>query len=154
MEKPTREDAWKLLTEFTNSESLIAHALAVEGVMRYLARKAGEDEEVWGVIGLIHDMDYEKYPDQHCIKVRELMSERGWPEEYIRAVQSHGWGICTDVKPESRLEKNRYRPGMPLQERYGHESQIGKEKVEDHGLFRRGGPLHHRKGSGNAFSGA
>jgi putative nucleotidyltransferase with HDIG domain len=108
MEKPTREDAWKLLTEFTNSESLIAHALAVEGVMRYLARKAGEDEEVWGVIGLIHDMDYEKYPDQHCIKVRELMSERGWPEEYIRAVQSHGWGICTDVKPESRLEKSLY----------------------------------------------
>lgn len=104
MDKPTREDAWKFLTEFTESENLLKHALSVEGVMRHLARKAGEDEEVWGVVGLIHDADYEKYPDQHCVKVRELMEARGWPEEYIRAVESHGWGICSSVKPESKME--------------------------------------------------
>ncbi len=104
MDKPTREDAWKFLTEFTESENLLKHALSVEGVMRHLARKAGEDEDVWGVVGLIHDADYEKYPDQHCVKVRELMEARGWPEEYIRAVESHGWGICSNVKPESKME--------------------------------------------------
>lgn len=104
MEKPTREDAWRFLTEFTESENLLKHALAVEAVMRYLARKEGEDEEVWGVVGLIHDADYERYPEQHCVKVRELMEERGWPELYIRAVQSHGWGICTDIEPVSRME--------------------------------------------------
>jgi putative nucleotidyltransferase with HDIG domain len=104
MDKPTREDAWKFLTEFTESENLLKHALSVEGVMRHLARKAGEDEDVWGVVGLVHDADYEKYPDQHCVKVRELMEARDWPEEYIRAVESHGWGICSSVKPESKME--------------------------------------------------
>ncbi len=104
MDKPTREDAWKFLSEFTESENLLKDALAVEGVMRHLARKEGEDEDVWGIVGLVHDADYEKYPDQHCVKVRELMEARDWPEEYIRAVESHGWGICSSVKPESRME--------------------------------------------------
>lgn len=102
---PTREEAFSLLKKYNQSESLIKHALAVEGVMRYFARKRGEDEDKWGTIGLIHDLDYEKFPDQHCRKTEEILRENNWPEEYIRAVVSHGWGICSDVKPESELEK-------------------------------------------------
>jgi len=102
---PTRKEAWKLFRQYNESESLIKHALAVEGVMRYMARKYGEDEEKWGIIGLVHDLDYEKYPDQHCQKTEEILRENHWPEEYIRAVLSHGWGIVTDVKPESLMEK-------------------------------------------------
>jgi len=105
---PTREDAFKLLTEFNQNERLIKHALAVEGVMRLFARKRGDNEERWGVIGLIHDLDYEKYPQQHCRKTEEILKERGWPADYIRAVVSHGWGLCTDVEPQSELEKTLY----------------------------------------------
>ena len=105
---PTREETFSLLREYNSNESLIKHALAVEAVMRYSARKHGEDEEKWGVIGLIHDLDYEKYPDQHCVKTEEILRERGWPEEYIRAVVSHAWGIRVDVEPESLLEKTLY----------------------------------------------
>jgi len=101
---PTREEALNLLKQYNKNESLIKHALAVEGVMRYMARKRSEDEEKWGVIGLIHDLDYEQFPDQHCKKTEEILRENDWPEEYIRAVVSHGWGICTDVKPESEME--------------------------------------------------
>jgi putative nucleotidyltransferase with HDIG domain len=106
--KPTRDDAWALLTEFNQNDSLIKHALCVEGVMRYVARKRGEDEEKWGVIGLVHDLDYERFPDQHCKKTREILTERGWPEDYIRAIVSHGWGICSDVEPKSDMEKILY----------------------------------------------
>jgi putative nucleotidyltransferase with HDIG domain len=102
---PTREIALALLKEFNQSESLIKHALAVEAVMRRFARQRGQDEEKWGIVGLVHDLDYEKFPDQHCRKTEEILRERRWPEEYIRAVVSHGWGICSDVKPESEMEK-------------------------------------------------
>ena len=102
---PSREDALALFMKYNTSEALINHAKAVEGVMRYMARKNGEDEEKWGVIGLVHDLDYGMYPEEHCSKVRELLSENNWPEEYIRAVVSHGWGICSDVEPESLMEK-------------------------------------------------
>jgi len=105
---PTREDAYRLLTRYNESESLIKHALAVEGVMRYMAKKRGADEEKWGIVGLVHDLDYEKFPDQHCTKTEEILRENQWPEEYIRAVISHGWGICSDVKPESEMEKVLY----------------------------------------------
>ena len=105
---PTREEALALLKQYNKNESLIKHALAVEGVMRYMARKRGGDEEKWGIIGLIHDLDYEQFPDQHCKKTEEILRENNWPEEYIRAVISHGWGICTDVKPESDMEKVLY----------------------------------------------
>jgi len=101
---PSREQAYELLARYNQNDGLIKHALAVEGVMRYMARKHGEDEEKWGVIGLVHDLDYEKYPDQHCQKTEEILRESNWPEEYIRAVISHGWSICTDVKPETNLE--------------------------------------------------
>jgi predicted hydrolase (HD superfamily) len=105
---PTREDALQLLKEYNQDDSLIKHGLAVEGVMRYIARKEGEDEDKWGIIGLVHDLDYEKYPEQHCSKSREILKEKNWPDDYIRAVVSHGWGICSDVKPETRLEKTLY----------------------------------------------
>jgi putative nucleotidyltransferase with HDIG domain len=105
---PTRDEALALLKKYNRSESLIKHALAVEGVMRYMARKRGKDEEKWGVIGLIHDLDYEQFPDQHCKKTEEILRENDWPEDYIRAVISHGWGICVDVKPESEMEKVLY----------------------------------------------
>jgi putative nucleotidyltransferase with HDIG domain len=105
---PTREEALAILRQYNKNESLIKHAMAVEGVMRYIARKRGEDEEKWGVIGLIHDLDYEQFPDQHCKKTEEILKENDWPEEYIRAAVSHGWGICTDVKPESDMEKVLY----------------------------------------------
>ena len=106
--RPTREEGWRLLAEFVPSDNLRRHALAVEAVMRHMARKRGEDEEMWGVIGLVHDIDYERYPEEHCARAPEILRGRGWPEEYIRAVVSHGWGICSDVEPVTDLEKTLY----------------------------------------------
>jgi predicted hydrolase (HD superfamily) len=106
--RPTREEALDLLHRYNETDSLRKHAYAVEGVMRYVARKRGEDVDKWGVIGLIHDLDYEKFPGEHCLKTGEILREQGWPEEYIRAAVSHGWGICSDVKPETDLEKFLY----------------------------------------------
>lgn len=105
---PTREQAYDLLKKYNKSEGLIKHALAVEGVMRYFARQRGEDEEKWGIIGLVHDLDYEQFPEEHCRKTEEILKEHAWPLEYIRAVVSHGWGICTDVEPKTDLEKVLY----------------------------------------------
>ncbi len=105
---PTREEAFALLKKYNQSQSLITHALSVEAVMRHFAEKYDEDPDKWGLIGLVHDIDYEMYPDSHCQKAREILEENQFPEEYVRAVLSHGWGICTDVKPESLLEKVLY----------------------------------------------
>lgn len=105
---PTYDEAFSLLKEFNHSESLLKHAYSVEGVMRYIARKMGEDEEKWGIVGLVHDLDYERFPEQHCKKAREILAGRGWPEEYIRAVVSHGWDICSDVEPQTTMEKTLY----------------------------------------------
>ena len=105
---PTYDEALSVLKEFNQSESLLKHAYSVEGVMRYMAQKLGEDEEKWGIIGLMHDLDYERFPKQHCSKSREILEERDWPEEYIRAIVSHGWGICSDVEPQTNLEKTLY----------------------------------------------
>ena len=106
--KPTRESAFVLFKKYNKSESLLKHALSVESVMRYMAKKHGDDEEKWGIVGLIHDLDYEMYPDQHCIMTEKILKENNWPEEYIRAVLSHGWGLATDIKPVSLLEKTIY----------------------------------------------
>jgi putative nucleotidyltransferase with HDIG domain len=103
--RPNREKAAALLRQYNQNEALIHHALAVEAVMRYLARKKGEDEELWGIVGLIHDLDYEKFPREHCHKTKTILEEDGWPEEMIRAAVSHGWGLCTDVEPVTVLEK-------------------------------------------------
>jgi len=103
-----REDAWQLLTEFTKSESLIHHALAVEAGMRGYARKFGEDEEKWGLLGLIHDFDYERFPTvpQHATEGPRILRERGWPEEIAHAVQSHA--NYTGISRESPMEKALY----------------------------------------------
>ena len=76
--------------------------------MRYFAEKSGENKELWGIVGLLHDVDYERYPDEHCRKGAEILRENGYPEEVVRAMMSHGWGICTDVEPLSQMEKTLY----------------------------------------------
>ena len=101
----SRNEAWELLTEYTKTPALQKHALAVEAVMSHFARINGEDETAWGVTGLLHDLDYEKYPEEHCSKAAEIMKERGIDDFYIHAVCSHGYGICSEVKPESKMEK-------------------------------------------------
>jgi putative nucleotidyltransferase with HDIG domain len=105
---PTRQEALELLHQYNETESLRKHAYAVEAVMRYMARKRGQDEEKWGIIGLIHDLDYEKFPDQHCTQTAVILREKGWPEEVIRAAISHGWGRCADVEPQTEVEKALY----------------------------------------------
>lgn len=106
--KMSREEAWEFLTEYTKTPALRKHALAVEAVMAHFARLNGEDEEIWGVAGLLHDLDYEKYPEEHCKKAEEIMCEYGVDETYIRAMNCHAYGICTDTKPESQMEKVLY----------------------------------------------
>jgi putative nucleotidyltransferase with HDIG domain len=103
---PTRSDAFELLKEYNTNPSLIRHALAVEAVMTHFAELSGVvDIEKWAVIGLIHDVDYERYPESHCKQARMILTEHNWPDEYIRAVESHGWSICTDVEPREDMEK-------------------------------------------------
>ncbi|ABR49242.1 metal dependent phosphohydrolase [Alkaliphilus metalliredigens QYMF] len=104
----TREDAYELLTKYNKNEALITHALAVEATMRYFARKNNEDEEYWGSVGLIHDIDYELYPDEHCHKSKEILEKEGVDEDIIHAVISHGWNICMDVEPIRKMEKVLY----------------------------------------------
>ena len=105
---PTREEAWNILNEYNEDAHLINHALAVEGVMRHFATIYNENPEKWGIAGLLHDLDYEKYPDEHCKKVVEIMREKNLDEDLIRSVVSHGYGLVCDVKPESNLEKVLY----------------------------------------------
>ena len=102
---PTREDAYSLLLIYTESDHLIKHALAVEASMAHFAELYGEDVEKWGVIGLIHDLDFDKWPDQHCDMTKKILEEENWPDDYIRAVMSHGYGIRTDVEPKENVEK-------------------------------------------------
>ena len=103
--QPSRSEAFTLLCQYNKQENLIRHGLAVEAVMRYFAAECGEDIEKWGVIGLCHDLDYEQFPDQHCVMTRKILEAQNWPEAYIRAIVSHGWGICSDVEPLERMEK-------------------------------------------------
>ncbi len=102
---PAREEALALLKRYTKTESLINHALCVEATLRRFARRFSEDEERWGVIGLVHDLDWEMYPEEHCTRTREILTKEGWPERDIRAVMSHAWGMFTDVEPQERMEK-------------------------------------------------
>jgi putative nucleotidyltransferase with HDIG domain len=106
--KPTRSDAENLWRKYNTDEALWKHALSVEAAMRHFAEKFGEDADLWGIIGLVHDIDYEMYPNEHCVKARSILEEALWPEEYIRAVQSHGFELCIDVEPITSLEKTLY----------------------------------------------
>ena len=101
----TREDAYTLLTKYTQTPALIAHALSVEAVMRYYAEMRGEDPLFWGNVGLLHDIDYERWPEEHLSVAPRLLAEGGCDEATIHAVCSHGWSICSDVKPEHPMEK-------------------------------------------------
>ncbi len=105
---PNREETMALLKKYNQDEALIKHALAVEAVMVHFAKKFDEDVDKWQVIGLIHDLDYEQYPDQHCQKTKEILEQENWPQDYIRAVLSHGYKICTDVEPVEKMEKVLY----------------------------------------------
>mgnify|MGYP000855193487 FL=1 len=106
---PTREEAYELLKRYNKSESLIHHALAVEAVMLHFAEIfEEEDKEKWGIIGLVHDLDYEMYPEKHCKMTEEILRNENWPEDYIRAIISHGWKMCTDIEPTETMEKVLY----------------------------------------------
>lgn len=104
----TRESALQILNENIKGESLLRHSITVEAVMRHFAKLYGADEEEWGVIGLLHDIDFEKYPEQHCHKTREILTPYGIPDNIIRAIESHGYKIVNDVKPETDAEKVLY----------------------------------------------
>lgn len=104
----TRDECYALLTKYNQSESLLHHALHVEGVMRYFAAQYGDDADFWGCVGLLHDLDYEQYPEQHCAKSEEILVAEGFEPDFVRAVVSHGWGICSDVEPQSDCEKVLY----------------------------------------------
>ncbi len=104
----TRDEAWALLTEYNQDPFHLEHAEIVEGTMRYFAKELGYDEDFWGIVGLLHDLDFEKYPEQHCIKEQEIMRERGIDEAIIHATASHGYGLAVDIKPEHEMEKVLY----------------------------------------------
>jgi putative nucleotidyltransferase with HDIG domain len=103
-----RDTAFELLKKYNKEEFHIRHALTVEGVMRYFAKELGYDEDFWGIAGLLHDIDFELYPEEHCIKAPELLREAGVPEDIIHAVVSHGYALTVDVKPEHEMEKVLY----------------------------------------------
>lgn len=106
----TRDAAWALLNEYNKDHFHLKHAVVLEGVMKYYARELGyaDEEEFWGLVGLLHDLDFEQYPNEHCIKSQEIMKERGLDERIIRATASHGYGITVDIKPEHEMEKVLY----------------------------------------------
>lgn len=103
----THEQAYELLKQYNKDPFHLRHARTVEGVMRYFARELGygEDEDFWGIVGLLHDLDFEMYPEEHCVKSRELMRQAGLEEEVIHATASHGYGLVSDIQPEHEMEK-------------------------------------------------
>ena len=106
---PTREEALELFKKYNKTDSLLKHALAVEATMKHFAELLGaEDVKKWSVIGLIHDLDFEMYPEKHCTMTKQILEENNWPEEYIRTILSHGWGGCTDVEPVETIDKVLY----------------------------------------------
>ena len=108
--KITREQAWDLLTEFNQDHFHLKHAVTVEGVMRYFSKELGysDEEDFWGIVGLLHDLDFEQFPAQHCIKEQKIMHERGLDESLIHATASHGYALTVDIKPEHEMEKVLY----------------------------------------------
>ena len=103
----TREQAWDLLTKYNEEPFHLRHAITVEHVMGWFADKLGygDEKEFWSIVGLLHDLDFEQYPDQHCIKSQEIMRARGVDEAIIHATASHGYGITVDIQPEHQMEK-------------------------------------------------
>ncbi len=107
---PTGVEAWELLCEFNKDEFHLKHARVVEGVMRYFARELGygKEEEFWGIVGLLHDLDFEIYPNQHCIMSQKILQERGIDERINHATASHGYALTVDIVPEHEMEKVLY----------------------------------------------
>ena len=103
----TRQQAWDLLTQYNKEPFHLRHAITVEHVMGWFARELGygDEAEHWSVVGLLHDLDFEQWPEEHCVKCRELMRQAGVDEDTIRSVACHGWGICSELKPEHEMEK-------------------------------------------------
>ena len=103
----TRAQAWDLLTQYNKEPFHLRHAITVEHVMGWFARELGygDEAEHWSVVGLLHDLDFEQWPEEHCVKCRELMRQAGVDEDTIRSVACHGWGICSELKPEHEMEK-------------------------------------------------
>ena len=110
MNNITRNEAFELLKEYNKDSFHIRHALTVEGVMKYFAEKLGyeNEKEFWGIVGLLHDLDFEQYPNEHCIKSQEIMKEKGIDEKIIHATASHGYNLTVDIKPEHEMEKVLY----------------------------------------------
>lgn len=106
----TRERAWEMLTRYNKDEFHLRHAETVEKTMRYFARELGfgGEEDYWGIVGLLHDIDFEKWPSEHCVRSQALLKELGVDDSINRAVASHGYAICTDIKPEHLMEKILY----------------------------------------------
>ena len=103
-----REEAWNLLRQYNKESFHLRHALTVEGIMRYFAKELGyaDQEEYWGIVGLLHDLDFELYPEEHCVKSQELMREHGVDENIIRSTASHGWSLtAANIEPEHQMEK-------------------------------------------------
>ncbi len=100
-----RDEAFEILKKYNKEEFHIRHALTVEGVMRYFARENNEDEEYWGIVGLLHDIDFELYPDEHCKKCVELLKENDVNDSMIKSICSHGYGMCSDIEPTLIMEK-------------------------------------------------
>ena len=107
MKELTKEEAWALLREYNEGEFHLRHAKTVGCVMRYFAETEGYGDEAdfWETVGILHDLDFEKYPEKHCVKSQEIMRERGLDERLIRATASHGYGITVDIVPEHKMEK-------------------------------------------------
>lgn len=103
-----RTQALAILGKWVTGVTLMRHSITVEAVMRHFAVLCGENADEWGLVGLLHDIDFEKYPDEHCKKARSILEAEGLGESFIHAVESHGWGLVTDVKPESLCEKTLY----------------------------------------------
>lgn len=106
----SRNEAWELLNKYNKEPFHLKHAVTVEGVMRYFANELGygEDVDFWGMVGLLHDLDFEQYPEQHCIKEQEILRENGYDEKLIHAVASHGYKLTVDIEPEHQMEKVLY----------------------------------------------
>ena len=106
----TREEAWQLLTTYNKEPFHLRHAITVEHVMGWFARELGygEEAEYWSLVGLLHDLDFERWPEEHCKKSQELMRQAGVDESMIRSTASHGWGLCVDIRPEHEMEKVLY----------------------------------------------
>ena len=100
-----RQEAEKLLKEYNKEEFHLLHAYTVEGVMRYFAKELGEDEKYWGIVGLLHDIDYEKYPEEHCQKAREILKNAGVEDDMIYSICSHGYGLCSELEPKKEMKK-------------------------------------------------